>query len=100
MIKPGQSFEVYELLPEINAFLRTNGKTPRADRQKMEMGLAFLTDVTEILNGLNLQLRGKGKLICDTYFHVKAFEVNQYCLLCKNKTSPVALQLEACQLRN
>ena len=28
-----------------------------------------------MLNGLNLQLQGKGKLICDMYSHIKAFEV-------------------------
>lgn len=41
----------------------------------MKWDLAFLTDVTEILNGLNVQLQGKGKLICDMYSHVKSFEV-------------------------
>ena len=66
----------YELLPEINAFLLTKGKTvPELIDTEWKWDLAFLTDVTEILNGLNLQLQGKGKLICDMYSHVKAFEV-------------------------
>ncbi len=37
--------------------------------------LAFLTDVSEMLNGFNLQLQGKGKLICDIYSHIKTFGV-------------------------
>ena len=67
----------YELLPEINAFLLTKGKTvPELIDTEWKWDLAFLTDVTEIINGLNLQLQGKGKLICDMYSHLKAFEVN------------------------
>uniref|UniRef100_A0A671TSU0 Uncharacterized protein n=1 Tax=Sparus aurata TaxID=8175 RepID=A0A671TSU0_SPAAU len=66
----------YELLPEINAFLLTKGKTvPELIDTEWKWDLAFLTDVTEILNGLNVQLQGKGKLICDMYSHVKSFEV-------------------------
>lgn len=37
--------------------------------------LTFLTNVIQILNDLHLQLQGKGKLICDMYSHIKAFEV-------------------------
>lgn len=37
--------------------------------------LAFLADVTEHLNVLNLQLQGKDLLICDLYSHIHAFEV-------------------------
>ncbi len=66
----------YELLPEINAFLLTKGKTvPELIDAEWKWDLAFLTDVTEMLNGLNLQLQGKGKLICHMYSHIKAFEV-------------------------
>lgn len=66
----------YELLPEINAFLQLKGKTvPELIDPAWKWHLAFLTDVTEMLNGLNLQLLGKGKLICDMYSHIKAFEV-------------------------
>ncbi|XP_057183089.1 general transcription factor II-I repeat domain-containing protein 2-like [Triplophysa rosa] len=70
----------YELLPEINTFLLTKGKTvPELIDAEWKWDLAFLTDVTEMLNGLNLQLQGKGKLICDMicdmYSHIKAFEV-------------------------
>ncbi len=66
----------YELLPEINAFVLTKGKTvPELIDAEWKWDLAFLTDVTEMLNGLNLQLQGKGKLICHMYSHIKAFEV-------------------------
>ena len=66
----------YELLPEINAFLHSKDKTvPELIDPEWKWHLAFLTDVTEMLNSLNLQLRGEGKLICDMYSHIKAFEV-------------------------
>nr|XP_040035572.1 general transcription factor II-I repeat domain-containing protein 2-like isoform X2 [Gasterosteus aculeatus aculeatus] len=66
----------YELLPEVNAFLQSKGKTvPELIDPAWKWHLAFLTDVTELLNGLNLQLQGKGKLICDMYSHIKGFEV-------------------------
>ncbi|KAI7790369.1 putative general transcription factor II-I repeat domain-containing protein 2-like [Triplophysa rosa] len=55
----------YELLPEINAFLLTKGKTvPELIDAEWKWDLAFLTD-----------LQGKGKQICDMYSHIKAFEV-------------------------
>ncbi len=52
----------YELLPEINAFVLTKGKTvpERLIDAEWKWDLAFLTDVTEMLNGLNLHLQGKG----------------------------------------
>ncbi|XP_033971718.1 general transcription factor II-I repeat domain-containing protein 2-like [Trematomus bernacchii] len=72
----------YELLPEINAFLHSKDKTvPELIDPEWKWHLAFLTDVTEMLNGLNLQLQGQGKLICDMYSHIKAFEVKLALLL-------------------
>lgn len=72
----------YELLPEINAFLQSKGKAvPELIDAEWKWHLAFLTDVTEMLNGLNLQLQGQGKLICDMYSHIKAFEVKLALLL-------------------
>uniref|UniRef100_A0A3B1JEN7 HAT C-terminal dimerisation domain-containing protein n=1 Tax=Astyanax mexicanus TaxID=7994 RepID=A0A3B1JEN7_ASTMX len=66
----------YELLPEINAFLHSKDKTvPELLDPEWKWHLAFLTDVTEMLNSLNLQLQGQGKLICDMYSHIKAFEL-------------------------
>ncbi len=57
-------------------FLQTEGKTvPELIAAGWKWDLAFLTDVSEMLNGLNLQLQGKGKLICDIYSHIKTFGV-------------------------
>lgn len=51
----------YELLPEINAFLHSKDKTvPELIDPEWKWHLAFLTDVTEMLNSLNLQLQGQG----------------------------------------
>ncbi len=56
---------------DARVFLLTEGKTVAG----WKWDLAFLTDVSEMLNGLNLQLQGKGKLICDIYSHIKTFGV-------------------------
>uniref|UniRef100_A0A3B4V0U4 Uncharacterized protein n=1 Tax=Seriola dumerili TaxID=41447 RepID=A0A3B4V0U4_SERDU len=72
----------YELLPEINAFLHSKDKTvPELIDPEWKWHLTFLTDVTEMLNSFNLQLQGQGKLICDMYSHIKAFEVKLALLL-------------------
>ncbi|XP_068602597.1 general transcription factor II-I repeat domain-containing protein 2-like [Brachionichthys hirsutus] len=72
----------YELLPEINAFLHSKDKTvPELIDTEWKWHLTFLTDMTEMLNSLNLQLQGQGKLICDMYSHIKAFEVKLVLLL-------------------
>lgn len=66
----------YDLLPEVSAFLLSKNKqVPELQDAEWKWHLAFLTDVTELLNIFNLQLQGKGKLICDMYSHLKAFEV-------------------------
>ena len=66
----------YDLLPQITAFmLSKNKEVPELNDAEWKWHLAFLTDVTEILNSFNVQLQGKGKLICDMQSHVKAFEV-------------------------
>ncbi|XP_077307209.1 general transcription factor II-I repeat domain-containing protein 2-like [Lithobates pipiens] len=60
----------------ITAFLLSKNKeVPELKDAEWKWHLAFLTDVTEILNSFNVQLQGKGKLICDMQSHVKAFEV-------------------------
>ncbi|XP_037804762.1 general transcription factor II-I repeat domain-containing protein 2-like [Penaeus monodon] len=72
----------YELLPEISAFLHSLNKTvPELIDPEWKWHLAFLTDMTEMLNSFNLQLQGQGKLICDIYSHIKAFEVKLELLL-------------------
>ncbi|XP_066121047.1 general transcription factor II-I repeat domain-containing protein 2-like [Saccopteryx bilineata] len=66
----------YDLFPQITAFmLSKNKEVPELNDAEWKWHLAFLTDVTELLNSFNVQLRGKGKLICDMQSHVKAFEV-------------------------
>ncbi|XP_072318746.1 general transcription factor II-I repeat domain-containing protein 2-like [Eucyclogobius newberryi] len=66
----------YELLPEMYAFLHSHNKTvPELIDPEWKWHLTFLTDMTEMLNSLNLQLQGQGKLICEMYSHIKAFEV-------------------------
>ncbi|XP_037553998.1 general transcription factor II-I repeat domain-containing protein 2-like [Nematolebias whitei] len=72
----------YELLPQINAFLHSQNKTvPELIDPEWKWHLAFLTDMTEMLNSFNLQLQGQGKLICEMYSHIKAFEVKLELLL-------------------
>ncbi|XP_077137137.1 general transcription factor II-I repeat domain-containing protein 2-like [Ranitomeya variabilis] len=66
----------YDLLPQITDFmLSKNKEVPELSDAEWKWHLAFLTDVTELLNSLNVQLQGKGKLVCDMHSHVKAFEV-------------------------
>ncbi|XP_042306980.1 general transcription factor II-I repeat domain-containing protein 2A-like [Sceloporus undulatus] len=66
----------YDLLPEIAAFLVSKNKeVPELNDAEWKWHLAFLTDVTEFLNGLNVELKRKGKLICDMYASVKSFEL-------------------------
>ncbi|XP_069476356.1 general transcription factor II-I repeat domain-containing protein 2-like [Ambystoma mexicanum] len=66
----------YDLLPQITAFLLSKNKeVAELNDAEWKWHLAFLTDVTELLNSFNVQLQGKGKLICDMQSHVKAFEV-------------------------
>ena len=42
---------------------------------------AFLADITEMLNSFNLYLHGKGKLVCEMYSLIKAFELKLKLLL-------------------
>uniref|UniRef100_A0A7N4NTM1 HAT C-terminal dimerisation domain-containing protein n=1 Tax=Sarcophilus harrisii TaxID=9305 RepID=A0A7N4NTM1_SARHA len=66
----------YDLLLQITTFLLSKNKeVPELNDAEWKWHLAFLTDVTELLNNFNMQLQGKGKLICDMQSHVKAFEV-------------------------
>ncbi|XP_041447439.1 general transcription factor II-I repeat domain-containing protein 2-like [Xenopus laevis] len=61
---------------QISDFLLSKNKeVPELKDEEWKWHLAFLTDVTELLNSFNVQLQGKGKLICDMHSHVKAFEV-------------------------
>ncbi|XP_053453286.1 general transcription factor II-I repeat domain-containing protein 2-like [Nycticebus coucang] len=66
----------YDLLPQITSFLLSKNKeVPELNNEEWKWHLAFLTDVTELLNSFNVQLQRKGELICDMQSHVKAFKV-------------------------
>ncbi|KAG9278014.1 general transcription factor II-I repeat domain-containing protein 2-like [Astyanax mexicanus] len=71
-----------DLLPEINTFMLSKNKAvPELTDEEWKWHLAFLTDVTDLLNSLNVQLQGKGRLISDMHSYVKAFEVKLGLLL-------------------
>ncbi|XP_044295006.1 general transcription factor II-I repeat domain-containing protein 2A-like [Varanus komodoensis] len=66
----------YDLLPQVSAFLLSKNKdVPELRDVEWRWHLAFLTDVTELLNSFSVRLQGKGKLISDMHSHVKAFQV-------------------------
>ncbi|KAM8791748.1 general transcription factor II-I repeat domain-containing protein 2-like [Rhynchonycteris naso] len=72
----------YDLLPQITVFmLSKNKEVPELNDAEWKLHLAFLTDVTELLNSFSVQLQGKRKLICDMQSHVKAFEVKLVLLI-------------------
>ena len=72
----------YELLPEIYLFFHLQNKTlPQLINPEWKWQFFFLTDILEMLNSFNLQLQGQGKLICNMYSHVKAFELKLQLLL-------------------
>ena len=61
------------LLSEITAFMESREDTTLLSDAEWLLDLAFLMDVVEKLNHLNLRLQGKDKNICDTISAVKAF---------------------------
>ena len=76
------------LLAEIKAFMETREEdTTLLTDAEWLLDLAFLTDVTEKINHLNLELQGKGKKISDMISAVKAFsaKLSLYILQVKNK---------------
>ena len=65
---------VFELQKEIYEFLKGKGKPqPLLSDEKWIWKLAFVTDITDHMNNLNLKLQGKENLICDLYTHLKTF---------------------------
>lgn len=81
-----------ELLSEIKQFLRTKEETyPQLEDRRWLLDLAFLCDITEKLNQLNLQLQGRHRSIVDMISSVKAF---------KEKLSSFDLQLRRGDLKN
>ncbi|XP_060799461.1 zinc finger BED domain-containing protein 5-like [Neoarius graeffei] len=84
-----------ELLPEIKEFLK-HTTTHAAAYTQLEDGqwladLAFLTDVTNKINDLNLELQGKGKHIANMISSVNTF---------KTKLRLLVRRLQQCDVRN
>ena len=84
-----------ELLPEIKEFLK-HSTTHAVAYSQLEDGqwltdLAFLTDVTNKINDLNLELQGKGKHIANMISSVNAF---------KTKLRLLLSRLQRCDLRS
>ena len=65
-----------ELLPEIKEFLREGKHADyiQLNDHRWLLDLAFLTDLTNMLNDLNLQLQGKDKTVIDMISSVNAFK--------------------------
>ena len=65
-----------ELLPEIKEFLKEFKNTDYAQLEDEQwlLDLAFLTDLTALLNELNLELQGKEKNIVNMISSVNAFK--------------------------
>jgi len=65
----------YELRYEIEIFMTDKSKPiPELSDPAWLWDLAFLTDLTEHLNYLNLNLQGNGKLVHELFFDIKAFQ--------------------------
>ena len=83
-----------DLLPEIKEFLASKDRPshqPHIDTEEWLLDLAFLVDITGMLNELNLDLQGKDKTIVDMISAVTAF---------KQKLKLVSSQLHQRVLRN
>ena len=66
----------FDLRVEINTFLTGKGKpVPQLEDPAWMCDLAFLGDLMDHLNQLNLHLQGNGHLISTMVSHVKAFEM-------------------------
>ena len=64
-----------DLLPEIKQFLNEREEFyPELEDKSWLINLAFLCDITDHLNKLNLQLQGKSKSILDMITVVKTFK--------------------------
>lgn len=64
----------FELKAEVKRFMEDGRMdVPEFDDPKWVMDLAFLVDITQELNVLNLKLQGPGQLITAAYESVKAF---------------------------
>ena len=66
--------KVFELRKEICKFQKGKGKKPKPllSDEEWVWKLAFVTDITDHMNNLNLKLQGKDNPTCDLYTHLKA----------------------------
>lgn len=65
----------YNLRTEIKIFMETKGKpVTEFEDEEWVLDLAFLVDITEHLNDLNLRLQGKNQLINNMFQTITAFE--------------------------
>lgn len=82
-----------ELLPEIKDFLKLakHAEYTQLEDKKWLLDLAFLTDLTSMLNELNLELQGKDKYVINMISSVNAF---------KSKLQLLSSRLQRSDLRN
>jgi hypothetical protein len=67
---------IYDLRKEAQLFMDMKGKPwPEYSDEDWISDFAFLVDMTQHLNDLNLQLQGRNQLVNDIFANVKAFEV-------------------------
>ncbi|XP_053534711.1 general transcription factor II-I repeat domain-containing protein 2A-like [Ictalurus punctatus] len=65
----------FDLRDEIRAFQESKiGSIQEPMDKKWLSDLAFLVDVTELLNVLNVQLQGKDQIITQLFYHVRAYK--------------------------
>ena len=66
----------FALRNEISLFMKMKNKAiPLLDNPTFQSNLAFLTDITNHLNELNLNLQGRNQIITHMYDYVKSFKV-------------------------
>ncbi|XP_049444494.1 general transcription factor II-I repeat domain-containing protein 2-like [Epinephelus fuscoguttatus] len=82
-----------ELLPEIKDFLKLSKHAEYAQLEDCQwlLDLAFLTDLTGMLNDLNLELQGQDKHVINMISSVNTF---------KSKLQLLSSRLHRCDLRN
>ncbi len=82
-----------ELLPEIKEFLKLSkhAKYAQLEDHQWLLDLAFLTDLTDLLNDFNLKLQGKDKHVINMISSVNTF---------KSKLQLLSSRLQHCDMRN
>ena len=66
----------FALTNETSLFMKMKNKAiPLLDDPTFQCNLAFLTDMTDQLNELNVKLQGRNQIITQMYDHVKWFKV-------------------------